>query len=1214
MKKPMIASGVLVALLILAALIAPSFIDWNSHRPEVTEAVHQFTGLDISVEGDLSFRLLPSPALSARALTLANVEGGIAENFLVVEGLDINVDIFSLLGGDIKVNSILLDTPVIALELDAQGRANWDMILAGGEEGEESARDISLDRFVIQDGIITFRDAATGTREELTQINATISAKSISGPLQSSGTFRYRDVPLAIDAAIGQMTPGRRTPIRMTVAIAGQTPGITFDGSAMLDEGARQASGRLTIQGSNLGELLAGLAKLGGGAFHAPINLAHGYGLDADLVASEECLAINPVTFKVASTTGEGRIILELGEAIAAEASISVTTVRVEDWLPALDEENGGDAAGNGDEDFTLPANVTGGLEVTVGAVEYREGIARQVSVIVKMQDQVVTLEEARALLPGGSDLVLTGALTAKDGKAEFAGRLRAASNNLRGLASWLGYDTAQVPEGQLANFALDGAVHVTGNQARLFDAKASLDITEATGSASIALGGGAGYAVDVSFGRLNLDSYLAPAAESDDSWQATTDRIRAALKPLAEMNASVKLKGAQLTLSGASISGVTLDAALKDGVLSLSRLAMASMEGVRIDLRGRIRRLAGEPNANLAIDIESPNVNRFVRWSKMDLPIEAAALSKVAIKGKLAGTLKDLEVDLSGVAARGAYRIKGTLGGLSPAPSKINVEFEIGHSSHTDMIRRLKLPIEVAGEGQTARIYGTLEGALNDLKGNIRLEALGAKASISGRYAGLMGEEGAPQSFDLSLALSHANLTELVRYFDQGFAPSGGALGPVQAVVALKGTDKNFSLSGIQATLGPVNLKGGITVDRAGERPNINGAMKAGSLPLDLFMKKATAGVAEAGSGGERWSRKPLDLAMLRDFDAALEFSAEEISFRDYNYSEPAMTINLNNGVLTVPHFRSGMFDGTAAVDIRFDTTTDQVALTIGVDLRDVDVARLMPAFFGFSAATGKMSLAGQFSGAGRSQFEIISSLAGQAQFLARDGAIQKLSLGGVGGILRGGFNPLQLGGQLDRAARDGQTAYRQIEAPITVANGIVRIPPTETMTEQGDLLRGGGTINLPAWTIALGGEFRIAEFQSFPPVPYEVTGDIDNAKVKYRWNQFVAQAAKDLGANVLQGVLGSGGGQDAITDLTGGRVPLPLLGRKPAGDTQAGGQTGESSLLDRTSGSGEQTVEQANEPTGGSELEEVAKGIVSLLGGKKKDEQPPAEDDGGN
>lgn len=1213
MKKPLIASGILVALLILAALIAPSFIDWNSHRPEVTEAVHKFTGLDISVEGDLSFRLLPSPALSARALTLANVEGGVAENFLEVEGLSINVDFFSLLGGDLQVNSVLLDTPVIALEHDAEGRANWDLIMAGGEEGDDGGRDISLDLFVIENGIITYSDATTGEREELSEINATISAKSTSGPLESKGDFQYRDVPLAIDAAIGRMEPGRRTQVRVTVAVAGQTPGITFSGSALLDEGEREASGRLTGNGSNLGELLAGLAKLGGGTFAAPVNLAHGYGLDADVAVSEEALTIDPVTFKVASTTGEGKIVLALGEEGTIDASLALTTVKVEDWLPVADAESDEGAAGDGGTaDFSLPDNMTGGLEVTVGALEYREGIARQISVIAKMQDAQVTLEEARALLPGGSDLVLTGALSENSGKAIFAGRLRAASNNLRGLASWLGYDTSTVPDGQMANFSLDAAVSVSGNQARLYDAKLALDITEALGSASFGLGAGAGYTADISFNRLNLDAYLPPAAETDGSWQAITDNVRASLKPLAGVNAEVKLKGDQLTLSGASISGVALDAVLKDGALRLNRLGMSSMEGVRFDVRGSVSNLAKEPRANLAIDIESPNLNRFIRWSKVELPMEASGLSKVAIKGKLLGSLKDVEVDLEGVAARGAYRIKGKLGGLSPMPSTLAVEFEIGHSSHVDMIRRLNLPLEIAGEGQTTRIYGMLEGATDDLKGKVRVEALGAKASIEGSYAGLMGEKDAPQSFDLSLALSHANLTELVRYFDDGYAPSGGALGPVQAVLALKGTDKNFSLSGIQATLGPVNFQGGITVDHAGERPSISGALKAGNLQIDPFMATATAGATQAvKTGGERWSKKPLELALLRDFDAALEISADEISFRDYLYSEPAMTINLNNGVLTVPHFRSGMFDGTAAVEVRLDATTDISAITIGLDLRDVDMERLLPAVAGRPIATGKTSLAGQFTGSGRSQFEIISSLSGQAQFLARDGVIQKLNLAGVGAMLKGSFNPLQLGNQLDRAARKGRTAYKQIEATITVSEGIVRIPPTETMTGKGDQLRGGGTVDLPAWTIALAGEFRLAEFQSFPPVPFSVTGPVDDASVKYRWGQFVGQAVKDLGANMLQGALGSGEGQNAIEDLTGGQAPLSLLGRKPAETEPADEQAGGTSLL----GAKPAGTEPAGEQAPAEQLEEIAKGAIrSLLGGKKKDEEPPEEDDGGN
>jgi hypothetical protein len=348
----------------------------------------------------------------------------------------------------------------------------------------------------------------------------------------------------------------------------------------------------------------------------------------------------------------------------------------------------------------------------------------------------------------------------------------------------------------------------------------------------------------------------------------------------------------------------------------------------------------------------------------------------------------------------------------------------------------------------------------------------------------------------------------------------------------------------------------------------------------------------------------------MLRDFDAALEISADQIGFRDYRYDEPAMTINLNNGVLTVPHFRSGMFDGTAALEVRLDATTDIPAITIGLDLRDADMARLLPAVAGRPVATGKMSLAGQFTGSGRSQYEIVSSLAGQAQLLARDGIIQKLNLAGLAAVLKGQINPLQLAGQLDRAARGGRTPYKQIEAPIIVSDGVVRIPPTQTMTGAGDLLQAGGTIDLPAWTIALAGEFRLAEFQSFPPVPFSVTGPVDDSSIKYRWGQFVGQAVKDLGANMLQGALGSDGGQNAIEDLTGGQAPLSLLGRKkPAAEESTDEQAAPSQLI----GSQRGEDEPAGEQTPALQIEEVAKGVISLLGGKKDKEAEP-EDDGGN
>ena len=53
-----------VVLLLAAALIGPSFVDWNKHKPAIIEQVKNASGLDVRVDGDILFCLLytsPSP-------------------------------------------------------------------------------------------------------------------------------------------------------------------------------------------------------------------------------------------------------------------------------------------------------------------------------------------------------------------------------------------------------------------------------------------------------------------------------------------------------------------------------------------------------------------------------------------------------------------------------------------------------------------------------------------------------------------------------------------------------------------------------------------------------------------------------------------------------------------------------------------------------------------------------------------------------------------------------------------------------------------------------------------------------------------------------------------------------------------------------------------------------------------------------------------------
>ena len=69
----------LVVVLAAVVLIAPSLIDWNTHKDRIAEKIRKETGRAFTIEGDMSLALLPVPALSASRVCLANIEGGSPE-------------------------------------------------------------------------------------------------------------------------------------------------------------------------------------------------------------------------------------------------------------------------------------------------------------------------------------------------------------------------------------------------------------------------------------------------------------------------------------------------------------------------------------------------------------------------------------------------------------------------------------------------------------------------------------------------------------------------------------------------------------------------------------------------------------------------------------------------------------------------------------------------------------------------------------------------------------------------------------------------------------------------------------------------------------------------------------------------------------------------------------------------------------------------------
>ena len=95
------------------------------------------TGRDLVFGGPIDLKLSLEPKLVASDVTLSNAPGAQSPQMVEVKRVEVQVALLPLLQKRFEVVEVALVEPTIALETDAQGRANWDF---GGRLRRRRAR------------------------------------------------------------------------------------------------------------------------------------------------------------------------------------------------------------------------------------------------------------------------------------------------------------------------------------------------------------------------------------------------------------------------------------------------------------------------------------------------------------------------------------------------------------------------------------------------------------------------------------------------------------------------------------------------------------------------------------------------------------------------------------------------------------------------------------------------------------------------------------------------------------------------------------------------------------------------------------------------------------------------------------------------------------------------------------------------------------------
>jgi AsmA protein len=273
MAQGMKRLGMPIAAFLGLALIGLIAMSWFLNRDALREAVEAqirtVTGLDLVVKGNIDISVFPGSYVSFHDVGLKG--GGTSDPALAVDVLTANLRLLPLLLQRFEIADVMMLRPHIHVVREANGESNWTpfigTIARTMKPGAENQ--VSFSEIRIQDGELSYEDAANHVSEALGDIDLSLAWPSISRSFAATGQFDWR----------GERVDGSISASDFVAALSGDRSGLkarlasaplklAFDGT-VADRTSLMMEGTLTIDSASLRNALrwTGQAPPGSGGF-----------------------------------------------------------------------------------------------------------------------------------------------------------------------------------------------------------------------------------------------------------------------------------------------------------------------------------------------------------------------------------------------------------------------------------------------------------------------------------------------------------------------------------------------------------------------------------------------------------------------------------------------------------------------------------------------------------------------------------------------------------------------------------------------------------------------------------------------------------------------------------------------------------------------------------------------------------------------------------
>jgi len=210
-------AGIAITLAVVVVVAVTLFFDPNDFKNTITSEVKETTGRELLIDGDIKLTFFPWVGVEMGKARLSNAEGFGSDAFFRVDAAKVRVKLIPLLKKQVEMDTIVLDGLELRLSRRADGRTNWDDLLAptGDRSGtRDKAKDepavpavaaLAIGGMDVRNAHIIWDDQQQGGHVEITKMLLKTGELALGDPVDLKMSFditgRKPDITGRVDLA-----------------------------------------------------------------------------------------------------------------------------------------------------------------------------------------------------------------------------------------------------------------------------------------------------------------------------------------------------------------------------------------------------------------------------------------------------------------------------------------------------------------------------------------------------------------------------------------------------------------------------------------------------------------------------------------------------------------------------------------------------------------------------------------------------------------------------------------------------------------------------------------------------------------------------------------------------------------------------------------------------------------------------------------------------